>query len=53
MIASDYIIYTNHFDRPDIKAAICKINNFSIVSSICPKYYCIQLSFAKNSYGEI
>ena len=23
-----YIIYTNHFERPDIKATICKINNF-------------------------
>ena len=50
MIVSYYIIYTNHFDRPDIKATICKINNFSIVISICPKYYCTQLSCAKNMW---
>ena len=47
MIVSYHIIYTNHFDRPDIKVAICKINNFSTVTSICPKYYCTQLSCAK------
>ena len=40
MIVSDYIIYTNHFDTPGIKATICKMNNFSIVTSVCPKYYC-------------
>ena len=39
------IIY--YFDRPGIKAAICKINNFAIVTSICPKYYYTQLSCAK------
>ena len=38
---------------PDIKATIRKINNFSIVTSICPKYYCTQLSCAKNSCKEI
>ena len=42
-----HIVYTNHFDRPGIKATICKINNFSIVTSIYPKYCCTQLSFAK------
>ena len=46
-------IYNIHFDRPDIKAAIGKINIFSIVTSICPKYYCRLLSCAKNSCGEI
>ena len=38
---------------PDIKATIRKINNFSIVTSICPKYYCTQLSCAKNGCKEI
>ena len=33
MIASYYIIYTNHFDGSGIKATICKINNFSIATS--------------------
>ena len=37
MIVS-YIFYTNHVGRPDIKGNICKINNFSIGTSICPKY---------------
>ena len=32
-----------------IKATICKINNFSIVTSIFPKYYCTQLSCVKKS----
>ena len=53
MIVSYYIIYTNDFDRPGIKSTICKINNFSIVISICPKYYCTQLSCTKSSGGEI
>ena len=53
MIVSCYITDTNHFNRPGIKATICKIENFSIVTSICPKYYCSQLSCAKNSCGEI
>ena len=53
MMVSYYIIYTNHFDRPAMKATICKIDNFSIVTSIFPKYYCTQLSCAKNSCGEI
>ena len=35
------------------KATICKIDNFSVVISICPKYYCAQLSCAKNSCGKI
>ena len=26
-----------HFDRPGIKATICKINSFFIVTIICPK----------------
>ena len=39
-------------DRSGIKANIGKINNFSIVTSICPKYYCTQLICAKNSCGE-
>ena len=38
MIVSYYIIYTNHFDRPDIKATLGKINNFPIVTSIRLKY---------------
>ena len=33
--------------RPGIKRAICKINNFSIASGICPKYYCTQLGCTK------
>ena len=45
--------YTNHFDRPGIKATICKTNNLFIVTSVCPKYHCTQLSYAKNSCGEI
>ena len=53
MIVSSYIIYTNHFDRAGIKVIICKINNFSIVTSICPKYYCAQLNCAENSGGVI
>ena len=52
MIVSYYIIYTNHFDRPGIKATVCKIKNFSIVTSICPKYYCAYLCCAKNSCGK-
>ena len=27
-------------DRPAIKATECNVNNFSFVTSICPKYYC-------------
>ena len=42
-----------HFDRPGIKITICKISNFSIVTSICPKYCCTQLRCTKNSCGEI
>ena len=53
MIVSYYIIYTNHFDRPGIKAPICKMNNFSIFTSICLKYYCTQLSCGKNNYEEL
>ena len=30
-----------------IKATICKINNFSFLTSICPNYYCRRLSCAK------
>ena len=33
-----------HFDRPGIKTTIYKINNFSVVAIICPKYCCTQLS---------
>ena len=43
----------NRFDKPVIKAAICKINNFSIVTSIFPKCYCTQLSCAKKGCEEI
>ena len=53
MIVSNYIINANHFHRPDIKVTILKFNNFSIATSICPKYYCTQLSCAKKSCGEI
>ena len=53
IIVSYYIIYANHFDRPGIKVTILKINNFSIATSICPKYYCTQLRCAKKSCGEI
>ena len=52
MIVSYDIIYANHFDGVGIKATICKINNFSIITSIRSKYYCTQLSRAKSSYGE-
>ena len=34
-----YIIYTDNIDRFGIKATTFKINNSSIVTSICPKYY--------------
>ena len=53
MIVSYYIIYANHFDRPEIKATVCKINNFSFFTSMYPKYYCRQLSCAKSSCAEI
>ena len=53
MIVSYYIIYTNHFDRPGIKAAIYKIINFSVFTIISPKYFFAQLSCVKNSCGEI
>ena len=43
MVVLYYFIYTNHFPRPGIKATISKTNNFSIVTNICPKYYCTQL----------
>ena len=43
-----YLLSNFHFDRPGIK-----INNFSIVTSIGPKYCCTQLSCTKNSFGEI
>ena len=45
MIVS-YYIYTNHFDRPDIKETTCTITNFYIVTSIRPKYYCTQLTLS-------
>ena len=32
IIDSCYIFYTNHFDRPSIKAAICKMNNLLVLS---------------------
>ena len=53
MIVSYNIIYTNHFDRPGIEVTILKINNFFIATSICPKYYCTQLSCDKKSCREI
>ena len=53
MIVSYYIIHTNPFDRPDIKATICTTNDFAIITSTYPKYYCTQLSSAKNCIGEI
>ena len=53
MIVSYCIIYANHFDRPVIKVTMLKISNFSIATSICPKYYCTQLSCVKKSSGEI
>ena len=34
MIASYYIIYTNHFDRSCIKGTICEINNSSSLNRI-------------------
>ena len=49
MIVSYYIFYTDHLDRLGMKATICKINNLSIVTSICPKQYFTQLSCNKNS----
>ena len=42
-----------HFDRSGIKTTICKIKKFSIVTSICPKHCCTQLSCTRNSCGEI
>ena len=36
-----------------IKTTACKINNFPIVTSTCPKYYRTRLSCSKNSCGEI
>ena len=58
MIISYYIISTNLFDRPGKEATICKINKFSIVTSmfvtsIDPKYSCTQLSCAKNSCRQL
>ena len=53
MIVSYYIVYANHFGRPGIKVTILKINHFSIATSICPKYYCTQLTCAKKSCEEI
>ena len=41
-----------HIDRLCIKATVCKINNFSVITSIGPQYYCTQLSCAKNCCGE-
>ena len=38
---------TNHIDRPGIKTTLCKINNFSIAISICPKYFCTQKTVVK------
>ena len=32
---------------------MCKINNLSNLTSICPKYYCTQLSCFKKRCGEI
>ena len=52
MIVSYYIIYTNHFHRPGIKATICKIYDFSIITSICSKYYCAQGGCAKTVGGK-
>ena len=51
MIVSYFIIYANHFDRPGIKVILLKTNKFSVATSICPKYYCTQLSCAKKSCG--
>ena len=48
-----YIIYANHFDRPGINVTILKIKNLSVVTSLCPKYYCTQLSCSRKSCGEI
>ena len=53
MIVSYYIAYTNHLDRSGIMATICKIKNFSIDTSICPKCYCTHLSCAKSSSGKM
>ena len=50
MIVSYCIIYANHFDRPVIKVTMLKISNFSIATSICPKYYCTQLSCVKKEF---
>ena len=52
MIVSYYIIYTNHLDRPGIKATICTITKFSFFTSICPKYYCTKLSAAKTVWEK-
>ena len=30
--------------------SVCKINNFSNVTIICPKYYCTQLSRAEKKF---
>ena len=40
MVVSYHIIYNNHFDRPVIKATICKINNSLLlpVSSLIKLY---------------
>ena len=49
MIVSYYIIHTNYFGRPGIEATMCKIYNFSVVTSICPKYHYTHLSYVKTS----
>ena len=53
MLVSYYTIYTNHFGRSGIEVTICKINNFSIVATICLKYYFTQLSCTKNNCASI
>ena len=57
MIASHYIICTNHFDRPDIKATIWKLTIFLLLlipalntivhNQVVPKTVVKKFSFSK------
>ena len=46
MIVSYYVTYANHFDRPGIKATVCKNKNFLLLpvsaqNTIQLKFFCI------------
>ena len=55
MIVSYYIIQTYHFYRSAIRQLYVKLSKSVpvICTCICPKYYCAQLSYTRNSCREI